>query len=211
MAMTRLLLLPAMALAGAVAVGSSVVVPGRNDEPAARVGVAREGGGSVSSVRGVADVGATPLEPPIAGTGRSERARWRWPVAPRPTVLRPFRAPLSKYGAGHRGLDLAVAEGTSVVAVEAGVVTHAGDVAGRGTVSVAHAGGLSSTYEPLDPAVSTGSAVAVGDLLGTLRARDGPGHCGPRPCLHLGARRGEAYLDPYPLLVGGRLALLPLR
>ena len=162
--MTRLLLLPAMALAGAVAVGSSVVVAGRNDEPAARaagVGVAREYGGAVPGVAGPA---ALPLEPPIAGTGRSERARWRWPVAPRPTVLRPFRAPLSEYGAGHRGLDLAVAEGTSVVAVEAGVVTHAGDVAGRGTVSVAHAGGLSSTYEPLDPAVSTGSAVAVKPL-----------------------------------------------
>ena len=97
-----------------------------------------------------------------------------------------------------------------MVAVEAGVVTHAGDVAGRGTVTVAHAGGLSSTYEPLDPAVSAGSVVAVGDLLGTVRARDGPGHCGVRPCLHLGARRGESYLDPYPLLVGGRLALLPL-
>jgi murein DD-endopeptidase MepM/ murein hydrolase activator NlpD len=118
---------------------------------------------------------------------------------------------VSDYGAGHRGLDLKVADGTPVVAVEAGVVTHAGDVAGRGTVTVAHAGGLSSTYEPLDPVVRAGSVVAGGDLLGTVRAHDGPGHCGSRPCLHLGARRGDSYLDPYPLLVGGRLALLPLR
>ena len=98
-----------------------------------------------------------------------------------------------------------------MVAVESGVVTHAGDVAGRGTVTVAHAGGLSSTYEPLEPAVSAGSLVTVGDLLGTVRSRDGPGHCGARLCLHLGARRGESYLDPHPLLLGGRLALLPLR
>ena len=90
-------------------------------------------------------------------------------------------------------------------------MTHAVAVAGRGTVTVAHGGGLSSTYEPLEPAVSAGSLVTVGDLLGTVRSRDGPRHCGARLCLHLGARRGESYLDPYPLLLGGRLALLPLR
>jgi len=69
---------------------------------------------------------------------------------------------------------------------------------------------LSSTYEPLDPVVVVGDVVTSGDVLGTLRARDGPRHCGVRACLHLGARRGAAYLDPYPLLAGGRLALLPL-
>ena len=46
------------------------------------------------------------------------------------TVVRPFRAPLSTYGAGHRGLDLGVADGTPVLAVEDGVVTHAGLVPG---------------------------------------------------------------------------------
>ena len=126
-------------------------------------------------------------------------------------MLRPFRAPQSTYGAGHRGLDLAASDGTSVRAVESGVVTHAGLVAGRGTVTVAHGDGLSSTYEPLDPVVAIGAVVAGGDMLGTLRARDGPGHCGVRSCLHLGARRGASYLDPYPFLAGGRLALLPLR
>ena len=145
------------------------------------------------------------------GTSPGDRARWRWPLVLRPPVLRAFRAPLSAYGAGHRGLDLSAADGTSVLVVEGGVVTHAGRVAGRGTVTVAHADGLSSTYEPLDPTVRVGQVVSLGDVLGTLRARDGPGHCGPRVCLHLGARRGESYLDPYPLLAGGRPVLLPLR
>jgi murein DD-endopeptidase MepM/ murein hydrolase activator NlpD len=139
-----------------------------------------------------------------------DRARWQWPLRPRPPVLRPFRAPESTYGAGHRGLDLAAADSTPVLAVESGMVTHAGLVAGRGTVTVAHGDGLSSTYEPLDPVVVVGDVVTSGDVLGTLRARDGPRHCGVRICLHLGARRGAAYLDPYPLLAGGRLALLPL-
>jgi murein DD-endopeptidase MepM/ murein hydrolase activator NlpD len=97
-----------------------------------------------------------------------------------------------------------------VLAVEGGRVSHAGLVAGRGTVSVVHAGGLSSTYEPLVPVVTVGAVVAAGDLLGTLRARDGPAHCGGRACLHLGARRVGSYIDPYPLLLGGRVALLPL-
>ena len=157
--------------------------------------------------------GQVNLEPSQVPGHRSEtgdRARWRWPLRPRPAVLRPFRAPESTYGAGHRGLDLATADGAAVLAVESGVVSHAGLVAGRGTVTVAHRDGLSSTYEPLDPVVVVGDVVTSGDVLGTLRARDGPRHCGVRACLHLGARRGAAYLDPYPLLAGGRLALLPL-
>ncbi len=90
------------------------------------------------------------------------------------------------------------------------MVTHAGLVAGRGTVTVAHGDGLNSTYEPVDPTVAVGAVVAAGQVLGALRVRAGAAHCGARACLHLGARRGDTYLDPYPLLAGGRVALLPL-
>jgi murein DD-endopeptidase MepM/ murein hydrolase activator NlpD len=125
-------------------------------------------------------------------------------------VIRKFRAPLTEYGRGHRGLDLAAEVGAPVLAVDGGVVTHAGLVAGRGTVTVRHDGGLSSTYEPVSPGVVVGSTLAAGDAVGTVAARAGSAHCGARSCLHLGARRGNAYLDPLPLLVGGRVALLPL-
>ncbi len=128
-------------------------------------------------------------------------------------MLRRFRAPPSPWAAGHRGLDLAARTGDGVLAVAPGTVTHRGTVAGRGTVTVLHADGLRSTYEPLDPSVSVGEVVTAGQRLGVVQPGAGASatHCGPRVCLHLGARRGDAYLDPWPLLVRGRLALLPLR
>ncbi|QIM20449.1 peptidoglycan DD-metalloendopeptidase family protein [Phycicoccus sp. HDW14] len=152
---------------------------------------------------------AVPSPAPSGGVG-AVVPRWRWPLAPRPVVVRPFDASASPWGPGHRGLDLAAAPGDVVRAVEAGTVTHAGVVAGRGTVTVTHADGLSSTYEPVAVSVTVGSWVAVGDALGTLEAVALP-HCGAGRCLHLGARRPPVYLDPLPLLTGGgRVRLLPL-
>jgi murein DD-endopeptidase MepM/ murein hydrolase activator NlpD len=150
---------------------------------------------------------------PHPAHGTSRRPRWRWPVDPRPPVLRPFVAPASRWGPGHRGLDLSVAAGAEVAAVEGGVVTHAGRVAGRGTVTVAHPGGLASTYEPVRARVLAGTTVEPGSVLGVVEAPAAPpavGHCLLHPCLHLGARRGEAYLDPMLLLRPRRVRLLPL-
>lgn len=93
-----------------------------------------------------------------------------------------------------------------MLAVDAGVVTHVGVVAGRGTVSVSHASGLRSTYEPVRGAVAVGSAVGPGDVLGVVAGRT---HCGGA-CLHLGAVSVPGYVDPRPLLGGGPVVLLPL-
>ncbi|GIL36001.1 murein hydrolase activator EnvC [Phycicoccus sp. DTK01] len=179
------------------------------------VGASVRGGAPGSVTSGPAAAAAT--GPPAAsavpgapGAGSPVgRARWRWPATPVPGVVRRFVPPASTYGPGHRGLDLAVAGATPVLAVEAGRVTHAGVVAGRGTVTLRHRDGLESTYEPVVPEVHVGDEVAAGGRLGLL----GPvsAHCGRRACLHLGARREGAYLDPLPLLVGGgHVRLLPL-
>ncbi|WP_377641616.1 murein hydrolase activator EnvC family protein [Oryzobacter terrae] len=168
--------------------------------------------GAPSSVAGMRTRAAVGSAPRASGLPRST-PRWRWPLVPRPPVLRRFRAPPSPWASGHRGMDLAARSGDAVLAVAAGTVTHRGIVAGRGTVTVLHAGGLRSTYEPVDPAVSVGDLVVPGDVVGSVRPGGGTSasHCGPRVCLHLGARRDDGYVDPWPLLVRGRLVLLPLR
>lgn len=144
------------------------------------------------------------------GPARAEGPRWRWPLPPPHTVLSPFEAPEHRYGPGHRGIDIAVpAEGARVRAVEAGTVRFSGSVAGRGVVSVVHADGLISTYEPVDGQLEVGSGVEPGEVLGTLESGSAASHC-PGGCLHLGARRGGDYLDPLPLLgAHGPSVLLP--
>jgi murein DD-endopeptidase MepM/ murein hydrolase activator NlpD len=162
-------------------------------------------------------VGDVPRAVPstVSAPGRSSAsvaaAPWEWPLRPRPVLLRRFEAPASRYGPGHRGLDLATEVGHRVQAVEAGVVTHAGVVAGRGSVTVTHAGGLSSTYEPLSPSVVAGEHVSAGQLLGLVAPGSGTSraHCGSAVCLHLGARREHTYLDPLLLLARARIRLLP--
>ncbi len=144
-----------------------------------------------------------------SGAGaRAKGARWAWPLRPRPEVVVPFEAPTSRWGPGHRGIDLAGSTGEPVRATADGVVTHRGRVAGRGTVTVTHADGVRSTYEPVAPAVETGDRVGRGQRLGTLSPE--PGHCAPSTCLHVGALRGREYLDPRPFFGGVRVILLPV-
>src|SRR5688572_7143603 len=121
-----------------------------------------------------------------------------WPVDGA-RVVRRFDPPPQPWLPGHRGTDLAAAPGTTVRAAGAGMIVFAGQIAGRGVVSVAHPGGLRTTYEPvLTEEHRPGDPVAAGQRIGTLA----PGHPGcPAPaCLHWGLRRGPDYLDPLTLL-----------
>lgn len=147
----------------------------------------------------------------LPASARAESTRWRWPLPAPHTVLAPFEAPAHRYGPGHRGIDIAAGSpGAQVRAVAAGTVRFSGRVAGRGVVSVQHADGLISTYEPVVGAVEVGSPVAAGAVLGALGSPSELSHCSGTPCLHLGARRGEGYVDPLLLLGGhGPSVLLP--
>ncbi len=135
---------------------------------------------------------------------------FRSPLTSPLVVLDLFRPPAEDWMTGHRGVDLATSVGDGVVASGPGLVLWAGELAGRGVVSVLHADGRRTTYEPLTPVVDAGDHVDAGDLIG--RVAPGASHCGGVPqCLHWGLRRGEVYLDPLSLLPPrGRPRLLPL-
>lgn len=130
------------------------------------------------------------------------------PVPPPPVVLTAFNPPANRYGVGHRGVDLAAAPGSVVIAAGPGRVVFAGQLAGRGVVSIEHAGGLRTTYEPVTAAIPAGAPVSAGQQMGVLE----PGHagCAPVSCLHWGARLPDrVYLDPMSLLGPWRVRLLP--
>ncbi len=145
---------------------------------------------------------AAPEVPPFAV------ALWTAPLAGVLEVGRPFEAPPHAFGPGHRGVDLVGVPGSQVVAAGDGVVAVAGMVAGRPVVSIAHGGGLRTTYEPVDPSVGAGQAVARGSPIGILST--GHAGCPAAACLHWGLRRGETYLDPLALLRPPRIRLLPM-
>ncbi len=146
--------------------------------------------------------------PQVVGPwGASAPRRWDWPLDPIPHVVRYFEPPSSPYGAGHRGVDLAGDVAQQVLAIGDGTVAFAGSVAGSGVVVVEH-GTLRSTYQPVTAVVSVGDEVRIGQPIGFLQLLHS--HCAPAACLHLGVRRGDAYLDPLTLLGARPVRLKPL-
>ena len=134
-------------------------------------------------------------------------ARWLWPVGPPHAIARPFVAPATPYGAGHRGIDIRAPSGSVVRAPADGVVFFTGFVVDRPVLSIAHAGGVLSSFEPVVASVAAGDHVRRGQVIGTLLA----GHCSST-CLHLGARVAGQYVNPL-LFLGEvpRAVLLPVR
>ena len=103
-------------------------------------------------------------------SAHAEGSRLHWPVSPRPVVTRGFDAPSPNWNRGHRGVDLAATPQQPVYAAGPGTVVFAGVLAGRPVVSLAHPGGLRTSYEPVQAAVRPGQTVGEGQLLGTLLA-----------------------------------------
>ncbi len=105
------------------------------------------------------------------------------------------------------GVDLAGRPGQPVRAAEAGRVSFAGTLAGRGVVVVDH-GTTRTTYEPVDATVAVGDTVPAGATLGRLQLFGS--HCFPAACLHWGLIEGrDHYLDPLTLVGAGPVRLLP--
>lgn len=122
------------------------------------------------------------------------------PVSPG-AVVRGYSPPPEPWLPGHRGVDLAASPAAVVRAAGPGHVAFAGMVAGRPVVSIDHAGGFRTTYEPVRSAVEAGDAVEQGQVIGLVVGIH-PG-CAAPACVHWGARWSddpEGYLDPLELL-----------
>ncbi|MGP6172904.1 M23 family metallopeptidase [Corynebacterium sp. A21] len=121
------------------------------------------------------------------------------------SVLRAFDKPPQNWLPGHRGVDLALQVGSPVVAAGDGVVAFAGSVAGTPTISIDHADGIRTTYQPVHPLISRGEQVTTGQEIGRLaHPTDG------WPGLHWGARIGEDYQNPLGLLSRPAIRLKPV-
>lgn len=147
-----------------------------------------------------------------AAPASAEEGRLIWPLKPRPAVLRVFDGPSPNWQRGHRGVDLAGVAGAPVHAAGGGTVVFAGVLAGRALVSIAHPGGLRTSYEPVEPSVRTGQRVDAGARLGTLTA--GHAGCPVAACLHWGAMWGPSsradYVDPLGLVATTPIRLKPV-
>ncbi|OBI85938.1 peptidase M23 [Mycobacterium sp. 1245805.9] len=142
----------------------------------------------------------------------ADDVRLDWPLRPPPAVARGFDAPSPDWNPGHRGVDLPGNPGQPVYAAGPATVIFAGVLAGRPVVSLAHPGGLHTSYEPVQAVVRVGQAVTAETVIGALVA----GHAGCRAaaCLHWGAMWGPAsnaeYVDPLGLLKSTPIRLKPL-
>ena len=110
--------------------------------------------------------------------------------APVPGPIVTSFAPVGRF-AGHWGVDFAADPGTVVGAASAGVVTFAGSVAGRLSVTLSHGGGLRTSYSYLSSiSVGVGDRVAERSAVGL----SGPAH--GTAVTHFSVRLGDQYQDP---------------
>lgn len=147
----------------------------------------------------------------------ASRLRYRSPTAEsRPRVIRPFENPAQRWSAGHRGVDLAVPENDRRVYTPApGKVVFSGTVVNRKVLVLAHPDGRRSTFEPMDEALTVGTTVAAGEVIGTVAVTAGGNSERPyrrcsTACLYWGVRQGGArgdgsgkdaeYINPMSLL-----------
>jgi hypothetical protein len=137
----------------------------------------------------------------LAVAGTAHASAWVAPV-PGCAIVTAYGQPYP--GGTHRGVDLRAEPGTPVSTPGAGRVTFAGRVPadGGGTcgaVTVEFEDGLRVSLLPLSEVfVSAGETLAAGEVVGSVAVLGDNSHSESH--LHLGLRRGEAYLDPTGLL-----------
>ena len=143
-----------------------------------------------------------------SGTARQCRARMVLPVADA-HISKAFDRPSMRWATGHRGVDITAGTGTALIAPADGVIAFNGTVAGKDVISIKHADGLTSTFEPAHSDLETGDPVFRGQPFGVA---DGlSDHCLDL-CVHWGVMdASDDYLDPSTLILPRTIALKPVQ
>jgi len=150
---------------------------------------------------------ALTLAGPTTTDASAAARRWRWPTAPPGQVVQPFVAPDGPYAAGHRGIDVAAAPGTPVLAPTDAVVQFSGTVVDRPVVTLRVGEHVLVSFEPVTGELPVGATVEGGQRFGAVAHG---GHC-DAGCVHLGVRVDGEYVSPLNFYAGVPPAvLLPL-
>lgn len=102
--------------------------------------------------------------PTAAHATAQTRSDWLSPLESTPAIAHDYRAPLTRFGAGHRGVDYRVKGKTSLVAPADGVIAWANTVALQPTVSIQHANGYRTAYQPACTDLAVGTSVSKGQV-----------------------------------------------
>jgi len=129
------------------------------------------------------------------------------PPIPGAQQVKDFDLPIKAFSSGHRGVDYLATFNSPVIAAADGVISHAGLIANRWTITVTH-NNLRTTYEPVKPIIKFGEFVKQGQLIGYLQQNGS--HCFPESCLHFGLKEGKTYLNPLINNLKNYPRLLPL-
>lgn len=141
------------------------------------------------------------------------RASMSWPLdagSSGPTVIKAFKSPPQPWLSGHRGVDLRVDAdvSTTIRAPMDGIISFAGNVAGKKVVSVRH-GTRTSTFEPAQTSLAVGAPVSRGNAVARVEGHSD--HC-DATCLHWGVKTADgSYLDPESLASPHRIVLKTVR
>lgn len=153
------------------------------------------------------------LQGGVKGASKQGCERLYWPVRlssgkDASEVLSPAVIPEENWKKGHRGIDVAIDEGSQIIAPHQARVVMSGKVGGKDVLSLALDNGLTVSIEPAISSVKRGATVQAGEIIGEVEGSSD--HC-ENTCAHIGVRRGNTYLNPTAALNPVRVVLLESR
>jgi len=121
-------------------------------------------------------------------------------LSPKDT-LNHYLAPMTEYGAGHRGIDLPAVIGDEIISPASGEISFIGKVGYRNVISVRFGNSFTASLEPVCSELQEGSLVSLGSAIGFVCEPDPEylWHC-DKTCIHFGTRSEQGYFSPLALM-----------